>query len=177
MRCWIKHSLQTIFYIKIYTLREINNNVERMSGINAQTITDLVVLAVIVLALDGVFLYTASDFFSRQIMLVQGTALKVNIPGAAACYLLIVLGLYYFVLRHIIVANASSAAASIQTMRLRDGMVTAFLLGVFVYGVYETTTLALLRNWSPITSIIDTTWGGTLFALSAYLFHAYKSMD
>ena len=50
-----------------------------MPAINAQTITDLVVLAIIVLALDAVFLYTISDMFSRQIMLVQGTALKVNI--------------------------------------------------------------------------------------------------
>jgi uncharacterized membrane protein len=115
--------------------------------------------------------------FSRQIMLVQGTALKVNIPSAVICYVLIVLGLYYFVLRHIIVPNASSAAAAIQNMRLRDGMIAAFFLGVFVYGVYETTTLALLRNWSPMTAVIDTTWGGTLFALSAYLFYTYKSMD
>jgi len=148
-----------------------------MPAINAQTITDLVVLAIIVLALDAVFLYTISDLFSRQIMLVQGTALKVNIPSAAICYVLIVLGLYYFVLRHIIVPNASSAAAAIQNMRLRDGMIAAFFLGVFVYGVYETTTLALLRNWSPMTAVIDTTWGGTLFALSAYLFYTYKSMD
>ena len=138
-----------------------------MPTINAQTITDLVVLAIIVLALDAVFLYTISDMFSRQIMLVQGTALKVNIPSAVICYILIVLGLYYFVLRHIIVPNASSAAAAIQNMRLRDGMIAAFFLGVFVYGVYETTTLALLRNWSPMTAVIDTTWGGTLFALSA----------
>jgi uncharacterized membrane protein len=148
-----------------------------MPAINAQTITDLVVLAIIVLALDAVFLYTISDMFSRQIMLVQGTALKVNIPSAVICYILIVLGLYYFVLRHIIVPNASSAAAAIQNMRLRDGMIAAFFLGVFVYGVYETTTLALLRNWSPMIAVIDTTWGGTLFALSAYLFYTYKSMD
>jgi uncharacterized membrane protein len=145
--------------------------------INAQTITDLVVLAIIILALDAVFLYSVSDLFSRQIMLVQGTALKVNIPSAALCYVLIVLGLYYFVLRHMIVPNASSAAAAIQNMRPRDGMIAAFFLGIFVYGVYETTTLALLRNWSPVTAVIDTTWGGTLFALSAYLFHKYKSMD
>ena len=85
--------------------------------------------------------------------------------------------MYYFVLRHIIVPNASSLSASIQTMRLREGMIAAFFLGVFVYGVYETTTLALLRNWNPLTSVIDTTWGGVLFALSAYLFYWYKSLD
>ena len=139
-------------------------------------IRDLIVLAVIILALDAVFLYTAKDLFARQVMLVQGTAMKVNITSAAICYSLIVVGLYYFVLRHIIVPNATSAAAAIQTMRLQEGTKAAFFLGILVYGVYETTTLAILRNWNPMTALIDTTWGGTLFALSAYMFYVYKTI-
>ena len=139
-------------------------------------VQDLIVLAVIILALDAVFLYLAKDIFARQVMLVKGTAMKVNIPSAAICYLLIVVGLYYFVLRHIIVPNATSAAAAVQTMRLSYGIKAAFFLGILVYGVYETTTLAILRNWSPVTAIIDTTWGGTLFALSAYIFYKYKTL-
>ena len=139
-------------------------------------ISDLIALAVIVLALDAVFLTLTKDLFARQVMLVQGTVMTVNIPSAAVCYILIVLGLYYFVLRHIIVPNATSAAAAIQTMRIGDGVRAAFFLGILVYGVYETTTLAILRNWSPMTAVIDTTWGGTLFALSAYLFYKYKTL-
>jgi uncharacterized membrane protein len=139
-------------------------------------IRDLVVLAVIVLSLDAVFLTLSKDLFQRQVMLVQGTALKVNIPSALVCYFLIVVGLYYFVLRHIIIPNATNAAASIQTMRIDDGIKAAFFLGIFVYGVYETTTLAILRNWSPVTALIDTTWGGTLFAISTYVFYKYKTI-
>jgi uncharacterized membrane protein len=139
-------------------------------------ISDIIVLAVIVLALDAVFLTLSKEFFARQVMLVQGTAMKVNIPSAAVCYVIMVLGLYYFVLRHIIVPNATSAAASVQTMRLDQGIKAAFFLGILVYGVYETTTLAILSNWSPVTALVDTTWGGTLFALSAYIFYKYKSM-
>lgn len=139
-------------------------------------LTDLIVLAIIVLALDAVFLTLFKDFFARQVMLVQGTAMQVNIPSAAVCYILMVVGLYYFVLRHIIVPNATSAAASIQTMRIGDGIKTAFFLGILVYGVYETTTLAILKNWTPTTALIDTTWGGTLFALSTYIFYKYKTM-
>ncbi len=139
-------------------------------------IQDLIVLAVIILVLDAVVLYAAKDLFARQVMLVQGTAMKVNIPSAVACYALIVIGLYYFVLRHIVVPNATSAAAAIQTMRIGDGIKAAFFLGILVYGVYETTTLAILRNWSTMTALIDTTWGGTLFALSAYLFYKYKTL-
>jgi hypothetical protein len=139
-------------------------------------ITDLIVLAVIILALDAVFLTLFKDFFARQVMLVQGTAMKVNIPSAAVCYVLMVVGLYYFVLRHMIVPNATNAAASIQTMRIGDAIRAAFFLGILVYGVYETTTLAILKNWSVTTALIDTTWGGTLFALSTYIFYKYKTM-
>ncbi len=143
---------------------------------NEMYITDLIVLAVIILALDAVFLTLFKDFFARQVMLVQGTAMKVNIPSAAVCYVLMVVGLYYFVLRHMIVPNATSAAASIQTMRIGDAIRAAFFLGILVYGVYETTTLAILKNWSVTTALIDTTWGGTLFALSTYIFYKYKTM-
>jgi uncharacterized membrane protein len=133
-------------------------------------LTDLIIVAVIILALDAVFLTLAKDLFARQVMLVQGSAMKVNIPSAALCYALIVLGLYYFVLRHIIVPGSSAAASAIQTMPLGEGVRNAFFLGILVYGVYETTTLAILKNWSPMTAVIDTTWGGVLFAATAYLY-------
>jgi uncharacterized membrane protein len=160
-------------FLVLFLMFRINNN---LLYIRTMSLTDLLVLAVIILALDLVFLYLAKDFFARQVMLVQGTNMKVYIPSAAICYILIVVGLYYFVLRHIIVPNATSAAAAIQTMRLEDGVRSAFFLGILVYGVYETTTLAILRNWSPVTALVDTTWGGTLFALSAYLFYKYKTL-
>jgi len=118
--------------------------------------------------LDAVFLTLTKDLFARQVMLVQGTAMKVNIPSAAICYVLIVLGLYYFVLRHI--NTPGTSASSIQTMRIGEGVRNAFFLGILVYGVYETTTLAILKNWSPMIALIDTTWGGVLFALTAYIY-------
>ena len=133
-------------------------------------ITNLIVVAVIILALDAVFLTLSKDLFARQVMVVQGSAMKVNIPSAAVCYALIVVGLYYFVLRHIIVPGSSASASAIQTMRLGDGVRNAFFLGILVYGVYETTTLAILKNWSPMTAVIDTAWGGVLFAATAYLY-------
>jgi uncharacterized membrane protein len=45
----------------------------------------------------------------------------------------------------------------------------AFLLGLVIYGVYETTTYALLKNWNFATVMVDTLWGGILLALTTYL--------
>jgi uncharacterized membrane protein len=45
----------------------------------------------------------------------------------------------------------------------------AFLLGLVIYGTFDFTNMALFKKWSLTTSIIDTLWGGTLFALSTYI--------
>ena len=45
-----------------------------------------------------------------------------------------------------------------------------FYLGIFVYGVYDLTTMAILKNWKWNTVIMDTLWGGTLFVLVKFLF-------
>ena len=50
----------------------------------------------------------------------------------------------------------------------------AFLLGIVIYGVYETTNYALLKNWSILTVIIDTLWGGILFAITTYIINLLR---
>ena len=44
------------------------------------------------------------------------------------------------------------------------------LLGLFVYGVYETTNKAILKNWHFKTVVIDTLWGAVLFSLSVFIY-------
>ena len=68
--------------------------------------------------------------------------------GAIICYLLIIYGLNYFI---------------IDTKKsIKD----AFILGIFVYGVYETTSYAILDKWNMKAVTLDTLWGGILFALT-----------
>ena len=102
-------------------------------------------------AIDSVFLFSIRSFFSKQIMDVQGEPLKVNYYSAFLCYLLLVFALYHFIIAP------------------RRSLFDAFLLGFIIYGVYETTTKALLKKWNWITVFVDTLWGGILFALTAYL--------
>ena len=121
---------------------------------------DLLVISLIILILDGIFIYAIKNMFMRQIELVQGSPLTVNVPSAVICYIFIITGLYYFILR------------------CKDALVQeAFLLGVFVYGVYETTSMTVLRNWSPTTAMIDTAWGGVLFGLTTYIYKQYKQLN
>jgi len=110
-----------------------------------------IVSAIIFVLLDFIYLNIIKDFFRKQIIKVQGSPMKVNLIGAILCYIFLVIGINYF----IIYQNKS--------------ILDAFLLGLLIYGVYETTNYALFSNWSFTTVIIDTLWGGILFALTTYL--------
>jgi uncharacterized membrane protein len=90
-------------------------------------------------------------YFSNQVKNVQGSPLKLNFLGAAICYIFLVVGINYFIIKP------------------RKSVSDAFLLGLVIYGVYETTNYAIFSNWSIVSVIIDTLWGGLLFAGTTYI--------
>ncbi len=45
----------------------------------------------------------------------------------------------------------------------------AFVLGLLVYGVYDSTNYATLKNWDLGVAIKDTLWGGVLFSTIKYI--------
>jgi len=107
--------------------------------------------AFIFISIDFVYLNLIKGYFFNQIKMVQNSNPKINYLGAALCYLLLITGINYF----IIIPNKS----------IQD----AFLLGIIIYGVYETTNYALFSNWSILTVLMDTLWGGILFASTCYI--------
>jgi uncharacterized membrane protein len=114
-------------------------------------VNQLIILSIIFLILDITYISLLGNVFKKQVFDVQNKPLKVNYTSAILCYLLLIIGLYYFIVK----SNKS--------------LTEAFLLGIFVYGVYELTTKALLSSWKWQTVIIDTMWGGILFLSSVYI--------
>jgi len=45
----------------------------------------------------------------------------------------------------------------------------AFILGLCIYGIYETTNYAIFDNWNIKALILDTLWGGILYASTTYI--------
>jgi len=60
---------------------------------------ELLIATPIFLILDFVFLYSQRKTFETQVISVQKTALVLKPAGAIACYLFLLAGLYYFILR------------------------------------------------------------------------------
>jgi uncharacterized membrane protein len=109
------------------------------------------IAAILFVAIDGIYLNLMKDYFSNQVQKVQNSPIKMNIIATFICYIFLITGLNYFIIG--------------PKKKPSD----AFLLGLVVYGVYETTNWALFQNWSVLTVLMDTLWGGTLFALTTYI--------
>ena len=111
----------------------------------------LLISAIIFVVLDSIYLNLIKDYFLKQINLVQGSPIKIDFLAILLCYIFLIFGINYFIIQ----PNRS----------IQD----AFILGIIIYGVYETTNKALLTKWSWLTVIMDTLWGGILFALTTYI--------
>ena len=116
----------------------------------------MLVSAIIFISIDFIYLNVMKGYFAKQIQNVQGSPPKMNYLGAAICYILLITGINYFIIKP------------------HKSVSDAFLLGIVIYGVYETTNFALMKNWSFLTVIIDTLWGGLLFALTTYIINLIR---
>jgi len=119
-------------------------------------ILDIVKLSVIFTLIDSVFLYSMSGKFQKMIKNIQGSELKMSLIPTLLCYIFLIFSLYYFIVLK------------------KESITSAFLLGLSIYGVFETTNLAIFKKWYPVIGLIDTIWGGILFSLTYYIFLKIK---
>ena len=114
--------------------------------------------AIIFVVLDGIYLNSIKEYFNKQIKAVQGSDIQINIIATGLTYIFLIFGLNYLIIQK----NRSIKDASI--------------LGLVIYATYEFTNLALFKNWSWLTVIMDTTWGAVLFALTTAIVYKIKNM-
>ena len=107
--------------------------------------------AILFVVIDFLYLNLIKNYFANQVKIVQGSPLKVNLLGTLLCYIFLIFGINYFII--------SSKKTAYE----------AFLLGLLIYGVYETTNYALFSKWSIFTVIMDTLWGGILFFIVTFI--------
>ena len=112
------------------------------------------IFAIVLLLLDFLYLYLTSKYTKKALNIK-----KINYLAIFICYLFILTGYYYFI------ALPKKSASY------------AFLLGFIIYGVYETTTYATFKKWRIQTVLLDTLWGGILFAATTYLTYKYAGKN
>jgi uncharacterized membrane protein len=116
----------------------------------------LLVSAIIFVCLDALYLNLFKGYFNKQVQDIQGSKIEFNLLAAIICYIFLIIGLNYFIIRP------------------RRNVSDAFLFGIVIYGVYETTNWTIFKKWSLLSVIIDTLWGGTLFGLTTFIMRGFK---
>ena len=111
-------------------------------------------LWLIVLVLDSIYLSTVGrNMFVPVIKNIQRAEIKTKHYAVFLCYALMLFALDYFIIRD------------------KRPPIDAFILGIVIYGVYDTVNLAVFNKWTPQMALIDTLWGGVLFYLSVKIYY------
>lgn len=116
----------------------------------------MIIPAIIMLVIDAIYLNLMKSWFDKQLILIQGTPIKMKFIPAIIVYFFLSLILYMFIIKN----NRTP--------------LEAFVLGLSVYAVYEFTNYAIIDKWHIKSVIIDTMWGGILFFLTTYLYNTIK---
>ncbi len=111
----------------------------------------IIPMAIILMAVDYIYLKSVSCYFKKQIFNIQDSTMKINYPAAILCYFLLCVGLYFFIISK------------------QRPISEAFLLGIVIYGVYEATNKAIFTKWLWKTVLLDGIWGGFLYAITTFL--------
>jgi hypothetical protein len=111
----------------------------------------IMISSIILIILDAIFIYANKTAFENEVIDVQRVVMQVKPSGTIVTYLFLLFALNYFILSKF------------------RGPEEAFLLGLVIYGVFEGTNYAIFKKWSLNLAILDTIWGGSLFAMTTYL--------
>ena len=101
------------------------------------------------LIIDSTYLYVMGPIVAKHIRMIQGSTMSINMYGAVLAYVCMALSLTYFI--------------------TNNSVKDAFILGLLIYGVYEGTNWATFRQWPVFVVVLDTLWGGILFAITTYI--------
>jgi len=108
----------------------------------------------IFLGIDLIWLGKISkSFYDKQFQAFERT---LNWPAAILVYILIPLGILFFVL---------PKAAGNPLL----GLMWGAIFGLVVYGVYDLTNLAILANWTLKLTVVDILWGIFVNGLGGFI--------
>ena len=113
---------------------------------------EFIATAVLLLAIDAIYLkFIGGPFYSLAVKKIQGSEIKFRMYSAFIVYIILITGLYYFVIG--------------PNKTYKEG---AFF-GLAVYGVFDFTNHAILDNYSLPLAMMDTIWGMILCGTTTFI--------
>ncbi len=116
---------------------------------------------------DKIWFYFSGNFVKDQIgsiMNMNNDQINVRIPAAILVYILMSIGLYYFVF-------ALKAPNSLYVALVRGGF-----LGFIVFGIFDFTNRAILKHYPWEMVLVDIIWGTILFSVISGVLYYINSL-
>lgn len=110
-------------------------------------IIEIIKIGIILLMVDGIYLRIITPQYKRIVRKIQGEELEIDIKGAIKSYIFLIIGYKYFI------------------ENKRGDIKDALILGMVIYGVFDGTMKAIIKDYPWRIAIIDTIWGSILYAL------------
>ena len=59
----------------------------------------MLISAIVFISIDFIYLNVMKGYFDKQIQAIQGSKIELNLLGAALCYIFLIYGLNYFIIK------------------------------------------------------------------------------
>ncbi len=131
-------------------------------------IKEILCLSVVLLILDIIWISVImGKHYSTLIRDIQGEDLQFKPLAAILCYIVLINGLYYFVIMRMK-----------KELDILNVLSLSIPFGITVYGVFDLTTASMIKKWDYLTAFADILWGCficTFCSIVVGLYRKYSS--
>lgn len=121
------------------------------------------------LILDFVYVASVSVFYKRSIKNIQGGEdMTLNVFSAVMCYVIMIIGLVFIIITQL--SRYGSLRSLSQVNKLKYAVRFGGVVGFVIYGVFNTTNLAVFKRYSIPLAILDIIWGSVLYTIATYVY-------
>jgi len=113
----------------------------------------LIIILFLLIIIDAIYLFLMNKQFSKMIIKIQKKPIRMKWNLYFLFYLIYSVIFYYFIIRE------------------KKSISYAFLLGFSFIIIYELTNYIIFKNWSIWIVILDSLWGGCLFAIVLFIYN------
>lgn len=121
-------------------------------------IFNIIIAAIILFLLD--IIWFSQSKLTSNLASIQGSPINTKYTVMPFIYILIAMGIVFFVIPRINDANS-----------LSDSIIFGGLLGVVIYGVYDLTNYAIFDKYDFILALQDIVWGFIAVSIVTYIIY------
>lgn len=124
-------------------------------------VRQILYIFILLIIIDLIWLSIIKNKYSEQILNIQKVPMEINYYSALMTYIIMAFGVYYFI-------------KDIDKANTKKKILSAFVLGIVAYGVYDFTNGTIFKDWNWSIAFFDILWGGILMGSTVYILDYFK---